>query len=100
MPCGSTRNNDKEQRQPAPLQESGPPQTDNPRLRCFVEFGNEAECAADPIYCANQSRQESISRFMSLTACSSPTMIARAMMLCPMFSSHICGIAATGFTFR
>jgi hypothetical protein len=41
-----------------------------------------------------------MSRFMSRTACSSPTMIARAMMLWPMFSSHMLGMAATGRTLR
>ena len=41
-----------------------------------------------------------ISFFISRTARSSPTMIAREMMLCPMFSSHMLGIAATGPTLR
>ena len=41
-----------------------------------------------------------IRAFMSRTACSRPTITARAMMLWPMFSSHMPSIAAIGWTLR
>ena len=41
----------------------------------------------------------SISDFISLTASGRPDRTARAMMLWPMLSSQILGIAATGMTF-
>ena len=44
-------------------------------------------------------RYEQISRFISFTAASIPTMMARATMLWPMLSSHMLGISATGRTF-
>ena len=46
----------------------------------------------------NHCRAPIISAFMSRTAFSSPTKIARPMMQCPMLSSTISGIAATGVT--
>ena len=41
-----------------------------------------------------------MSFFISRTACSNPTMIARATMLWPMFSSPILAMAAIGRTLR
>ena len=38
--------------------------------------------------------------FISRTACSKPTMMARATMVWPMFSSDMPEIAAMGFTLR
>ena len=57
----------------------------------FANLGSQRDLFAPPY---------STSFFISRTACSNPTMIARATMLWPMFSSQMPSMAAIGLTLR
>jgi len=101
-----------------PVPHSPPPlsATEERRLGRFVSaHRSQDRTGPSPfIGCSMQSRARSVrtidlkmspihpatSAFISRTACSKPTMIARATMLWPMFSSLTPSIAATGPTLR